>query len=127
MVAVAGLAVFAYQTLAPPDRSTPQATITGYFTALEQQNYARAWQYSSASRNDPGSQAAFTSALTADDARYGKVLRFSVTQAQNDNAGHATVTVSVTRATSPSAPLTYVVSITEYSASNWLIDSASSL
>lgn len=126
MAAVGGLAVVAYQNFAPPDRSTPQITTTGYFDALEQQNYSRAWQYSSASRNDPASQATFASALSADDGRYGKVLSFTITQSQTDNAGHATLTVSVTRATSPDVPLTYVVSVTQYSGDNWLIDSASS-
>lgn len=126
MIAVAGLSVFAYNTFAPPDRSTPQATVNGYFTALEQQNYSRAWQYSSASRNDPGSESTFADALSADDARYGKALRFTITQSQSDNAGHTSVTVSVTRADAPSAPLTYLVSVTQYSGPVWLIDSASS-
>ena len=126
MVVVGGLAVVAYQNFAPPDRSTPQATATGYFNALEQQNYARAWQFSSASRNDPGSQSSFASALSADDARYGKVLRFTITQSQSDNAGHTTLTISVTRDTTPNAPLIYMVSVTQYSGGNWLIDSASS-
>jgi hypothetical protein len=126
IVVVAGLAVVAYNNFAPPDRSTPEVTVTGYFAALEQQNYTRAWQFSSASRNDPGTQPSFASALSADDARYGKVLRFSVTQSQSDNAGHTNVTVSVTRASGPSAPLVYAVSVTQYSGSLWLIDSASS-
>lgn len=126
MVAVGGLAVVAYQNFAPPDRSTPQATTTGYFNALEQQNYSRAWQFSSASRNDPSAQSSFISALSADDGRYGQVLRFTITQSQTDNAGHATLTVSVTRAVAPDVPLVYVVSVTQYSGDNWLIDSASS-
>lgn len=125
MVAVGGLAVFAYNTFAPPDRSTPQVTVNGYFDALEQQNYSRAWQYSSASRNDPGSEASFADTLSSDDARYGKVLRFTITQSQSDNAGHTAVTVSVTRSSAPTAPLTYLVSVTQYSGPVWLIDSAS--
>jgi hypothetical protein len=125
MVIVGGLSVVAYQQFAPPDRSTPQGTVTGYFNALEQQNYNRAWQYSSASRNDAGSQSTFTSALADDDARYGKVLSFTITQTESDNAGHATETVSVTRANAPNAPLSYVVSVTQYGGSTWLIDSAS--
>ena len=126
MIAVGGLSVFAYNTFAPPDRSTPQASVTGYFDALEQQNYTRAWQYSSASRNDPGAEASFTGALSADDARYGQVTRYTVTQSQSDNAGHTDITVSVTRASAPNAPLTYAVSVTQYSGPLWLIDSATS-
>lgn len=125
MVIVGGLSVVAYQNFAPPDRSTPQITVTGYFNALEQQNYARAWQYSSASRNDTGSQATFSSALADDDARYGKVLSFTITQTVGDNVGHATETVSVTRANTPGSPLSYIVSVTQYGGSTWLIDSAS--
>ncbi len=126
MAAVGGLSVFAYNTFAPPDRSTPQATVSGYFTTLEQQNYSRAWQYSSASRNDPGSEATFDNELSSDDAHYGKVLNFTITQSQSDNAGHTEVTVSVARANAPNAPLTYIVSVTQYSGPVWLIDSASS-
>ncbi|HEY7849987.1 MAG TPA: hypothetical protein VIC27_07975, partial [Ktedonobacterales bacterium] len=120
------LTVVAYNNFAPPDRSTPQATVNGYFNALEQQNYGLAWQFASASRNDPGSQASFTSALSSDDARYGKVLHFSVASTQTDNAGHADVTVSVTRASAPTSPLIYAVSVTQYSGPLWLIDSATS-
>lgn len=124
---VAALAFFVvYPNYAPPDRSTPQTTVTGYFDALEQQNYTRAWDFSSASRNDPAAQSSFTSALTSDDARYGKVISFTITQSQSDNAGHTDETVSVTRANAPNAPLTYDVSVTLYSGPTWLIDSASS-
>jgi len=126
LMAILGVvAAVAYQNLAPPDRSTPQATTTGYFDALEQQNYARAWQFSSSSRNDASAESAFASALSADDARYGKVLRYSITQTQSDNSGHTNVTVSVTRSAAPNAPLIYAVSVTQYGGALWLIDSAS--
>ena len=125
MVAVGALALFAYDSFAPPDRSTPQASVTGYFDALEKQNYSLAWQFSAASRNDPSAQASFTTALSTDDARYGKVLRFSVTSSQTDSTGHTNMVVNVTRARAPAAPLTYAVSVTQYSGSLWLIDSAS--
>ncbi len=126
MVVVAGLAFFAYNTFAPPDRSTPTASVTGYFDSLEQQNYSRAWQFDAASRNDPGSQTSFTAALDADDSRYGKVVSYSITSAQSDTSGHTDYTVSVTRSKATSAPLTYDVSVTQYSGPLWLIDSAAS-
>ena len=126
MVVVGLLAVVAYQNFAPPDRSTPQATVNGYFHALEQQNAGLAWQYVSASRNDAGSQNVFTASLASDDTHYGKVLGYSIIQEETDNAGHYTATVNVTRANAPSAPITYIVSVTQYDGSNWLIDSASS-
>jgi hypothetical protein len=125
MVIVGGLSFVAYQNFAPPDRSTPQAAVSGYFHALEQQNASLAWQYVSASRNDPTSQSTFASSLSADDARYGKVLSFSITQSQTDNAGHYTATVNVSRVDDPTVPLTYIVSVTQYDGSTWLIDSAS--
>ncbi len=125
MVAVGALSLFAYDSFAPPDRSTPQASVTGYFDALEQQNYSRAWQFSAASRNDPGAQASFTTSLSTDDARYGKVLRFSVTSSQTDSTGHTDMIVSVTRSSAPAAPLNYAISVTQYGGSLWLIDSAS--
>lgn len=126
MVVVAGLSFFAYNTFAPPDRSTPTASVTGYFDSLEQQNYSRAWQFDAASRNDPGSQASFTAALDADDSRYGKVVSYSITSSQSDTSGHTDFTVNVTRSKATSAPLTYDVSVTQYSGPLWLIDSAAS-
>ncbi|HEU5344324.1 MAG TPA: protein kinase [Ktedonobacterales bacterium] len=126
MVVVAGLAFAAYNNFAPPDRSTPTASVTGYFNALEQQNYSRAWQFDASSRNDPNTQTSFTAALDADDARYGKVMSYTITNSQSDTTGHSDYTVSVTRAKAPNAPLTYAVSVTQYSGPLWLIDSAAS-
>ena len=126
LVVVTGLAFYAYNTFAPPDRSTPTASVTGYFDSLKQQNYSRAWQFDAASRNDPGTQAAFTAALDADDARYGKVLSYTITASQSDTVGHSDFTVSVTRSKAANAPLTYDVSVTQYSGPLWLIDSANS-
>ncbi|HEX8732391.1 MAG TPA: protein kinase [Ktedonobacterales bacterium] len=126
MVVVGVIMAVSYQNLLPPDRSTPQATVNGYFHALEQQNANLAWQYVSASRNDPSSQSAFAASLSADDAQYGKVLSFTITQQETDSAGHSTATVNVSRANAPNAPITYIVSVTQYDGSNWLIDSASS-
>ncbi len=127
LMAIIGVAaVIAYQYFAPPDRSTPQIAVSGYFTALEQQNYARAWQYTSDSRNDPNSQTASVNAFSADDGRYGAVTSFTINQIQSDSASHMIANVTVKRAKSPGAPLTYSVNLTEYDGSTWLIDSASS-
>lgn len=126
MALLGGGAMFAYQYFAPPDRSTPQATVAGYFSALEQQNYARAWQYTADSHNDPNSQAAAVNAFSADDGRYGAVTSFTVNQIGSDSAGHMVANVIVKRAKSPDSPLTYNVNLTEYDGSTWLIDGASS-
>lgn len=126
MVVVGVVGFFVYQSYAPPDRSTAQATLSGYFTSLEQQNYARAWQFSTLSRNDPASESAYATSLASDDARYGKVVAFTVTQISSVNSGDTVATVSVTRANAPNAPLTYSVNITEYSGPTWFIASAAS-
>jgi hypothetical protein len=39
----------------PPDVSSPSATVNGYYNALKARH--NAWNYMSASRNDPASQA----------------------------------------------------------------------
>ncbi|MBF6589268.1 MAG: protein kinase [Ktedonobacterales bacterium] len=109
----------------PLDRSTPQATISGYFQALTTQDDARAWQYAAASRTAVSSQNAFISGLKADDARLGRVTKFQIIQAQADNTGHVDATVAVTRANAPSTPANYTLSLTQYDGNTWLIDSIS--
>ncbi len=126
MAIIGGASVMAYQYFAPPDRSTPQVAVSGYFTALEQENYARAWQYTSDSRNDPNSQTSSVNAFSADDGRYGAVTSFTVNQIESDSASHMIANVTVKRAKSPDSPLTYNVNLTEYDGSTWLIDSATS-
>jgi serine/threonine protein kinase len=116
-------AVAAYMSYTPLDRSTPVATVTGYFDALHAQDYARAWEYSAQSNKAQSSQSAFIGSLKADDARYGRVLSAHVSgNVQEDSAGHATSSVAVTRAMAATAPQTYTVNLTQYG-SIWLIDS----
>ncbi len=107
----------------PPDRSTAQATISGYFTALSAQDYTRAWQYVAASRNDESAQASFANSLTSDDARYGRVLTYHIVQLESDNSDQVSAQVSVTRADAPSDVLTYTVALTQYGGDTWLVNS----
>lgn len=123
VVALVGVTLLGLFT--PLDRSTPQATVSGYFKALQAQNDARAWQYSALSRNDPTQQSVFVSGLQADVAHYGTVVSFQVEQLTTDALGHVQATVSVVRAKQLSAPLTYTLSVTQYDGSTWLIDSVS--
>ena len=109
--------------LAPPDRSSPRATITGYFDALQQDDFSSAWQFVSASRNDTGSQSPFTQALHADDVRYGKVLSIQIVSVDTDGTNHATVVVQATRAADAHSPVVYAISLTQYDGTTWLIDS----
>jgi hypothetical protein len=109
----------------PLDRSTPTATVTGYFQALESQNDSRAWQYTAQSRNNASQQSAFISGLQADDARYGRVTSFQVGTITTDGDGNDQMSVSVMRSKQPSTSLTYMLSLSQYNGSTWLIDSVS--
>ena len=123
LVAVGIAAMMIVPRLAPPDRSSPQATITGYFNALHQDDFSRAWQFVSASRNDTGSQDLFAQTMRADDARYGKVSAISITSVGTDSPGHATAIVQVTRANDLHTPIVYSISLTQYDGATWLMDS----
>jgi hypothetical protein len=109
------------RAVTPPDRSTAQATLSGYFDALSAREYDRAWQYVAASRNDVSQQGSFISGLQADDARYGRVLTYHINQTTTDNAGGASAQVAVTRSLAPSQVMTYTVDLTQYGGNTWLI------
>lgn len=121
---VVGIATFIIvPRLAPPDRSSPSATINGYYTALQQGDFARAWEYSAASRNDTGSQSVFTQNLRTDDIRYGKVTWLHIISVVTDSSSHATVTVQAKRANDATNPITYSIAVSQYDGTTWLIDS----
>jgi serine/threonine protein kinase len=126
---VAGvIAVFVLGMFAPPDRSTPHATVTGYFAALSAQDYARAWQYSSTSHSDPSSQANFVGNLKTDDDRFGRVISVGTVAITQDSPGSAHATVTAQRAGgsgSSGTQTTYTLVLTLYDGSTWLIDSIS--
>ena len=108
--------------LAPPDRSSPKASITGYFNALQQDDFSRAWQFVSASRNDTSSQSSFTQNQNADDVRYGKVLSIQILSIDTDSANHATAMVQATRAKARQSPVVYSISLTQFDGTTWLVD-----
>lgn len=122
VVAVVAVALHLY---APLDRSTPQGTVTGYFAAVQQQDYGRAWQYTADSANDPNSQVTFTQNQRADDALSGHVLTYRVVGSAVDNGSHETIVVVVTRAGAPQTAIQETVLLTQYGG-NWLIDSITS-
>jgi hypothetical protein len=122
LIAVGIAAVMIVPRLAPPDRSSPQATITGYFNALQQGDFNGAWQFVAASRNDTGSQALFLQTLRSDDARYGKVISIHVVSVGTDSASHATALVQVTRAGDLHNPVVYSISLSQYDGTTWLMD-----
>lgn len=106
----------------PQDRSTPRVTINGYFAALRDQNYARAWQYVAQSRDGSGSESAFTASLRSDDAREGRVLSASVTEL-DEVGGNVTAQVGVVRSDEPAATITYTVELSQADGNTWLITS----
>ena len=112
----------ATQVFAPLDRSTPTNTVTGYFAALNAQDYSRAWQYMAASQRGQTSEADFTASLSADDAQYGRVLSSKIIQLNQDASGHVSGTINVFRARAPSAPIVYTAALTQYGG-QWMIDS----
>ena len=118
-----GLGAVLIAASAPPDRSTPEATVGGYYSALEAQDYGRAWQYDADSRNNSSSQSQFMSDRRSEDQQYGRVTAFTVMPAQSDSATQATVQVNVTRA-GPGGPTTttFTVALTQYNGGTWLIN-----
>lgn len=127
LLAIAALvSVFVFGLFAPIDRSSPQATITGYFKALMAQDDSRAWQYAAGSRNDLAMESSFLANLKTDDSIHGRVLSAQIIQVDNANIGQAQATVAVTRANAPDAPITYTLVLTQYDGTTWLIDSISS-
>lgn len=108
--------------LTPPDRSSPAASITGYYTALQSRHYSHAFDYLTESQTNPGDKATVLSGLTADDQQYGRVLSAHIVNIENDG-GKATAQVTVTRALAPNAPQTLSIELTLYSGDTWLIDS----
>jgi hypothetical protein len=120
LLVVAAGALYAYRSLTALDRSTPSASVNGYFHALSARDDASAWNYDADSRNNPGGQAAFIQSLQADDASYGAVRSAHITQVSLTAPSQAIVIVSVVRANSPT-PITYTIELAEYDGTTWLI------
>jgi hypothetical protein len=110
----------------PPDRSSPRATVTGYFSAVQAQNYDLAWQYSAAIYTDATSQSRFIASLRSDDAQLGRVVKVDVDRMNivRDNSGSATVQINVYRADSANS-VTYTLIVGLYNGSLWLISNIS--
>lgn len=110
-------------TTMPPDRSSPRAAITGYFNALHDQNYARAWQFVAQSRNGTDSESAFSASLRTDDARDGRVLSSVVIQLQDEGGGNVFAQVEVVRSHEPDTHITYSLVLSQVDGDTWLISS----
>jgi hypothetical protein len=123
LVVVVAVMVLNATTL--PDRSSPQATVTGYFAALSAQDYARAWQYNAASRTNVSGESSFVNGLKSDDGRFGRVLSAKMS-GMDSSGGQAIVQVDVTRAKAPDTVMSYSLDITQFDNDTWLISSITS-
>lgn len=120
LLVIASGVFYAYRTLTIVDRSTPQATVTGYFHALSAQDYAAAWHYDADSRNNPSAQTVFIQSVQADDANYGVVRSASITQITPINSSQVAVSVSVLRGDSQTQ-MSYMLNLIQYNGSEWYI------
>ncbi|HLZ24134.1 MAG TPA: serine/threonine-protein kinase [Ktedonobacterales bacterium] len=108
-----------------PDRSSPQATVSGYFAALKAQDYQRAWQYNAQSRTDVSAESNFINGLKSDDAHYGRVINSHITSLEN-SGGPVIAQVDVSRSLAPGTIITYALNLTEFDNDTWLIAGISS-
>ena len=114
--------VTAIRNATPPDRSSPTATINGYYAALKGQNYSRAWVFLTDSQTNVSDKSTVLSGLAADDLHYGRVLSVSIVSTENDSGGKVAARVMVTRALAPDAPQSVSIELSQYSGGTWLID-----
>jgi serine/threonine protein kinase len=115
---------YTYMNFTALDRSSPQTTVTGYFAAVKAKDYAKAWQFYAGSRNDPADQTSFIQGLQTDDYNYGVVRGVTITDVSAVTSSESIVTATVTRGSGQTA-MTYVLDLTQYDGSTWLITTIS--
>lgn len=123
---IVGGGYYAFTNLArigPPDISSPAASVNGFYSALTARDYNAAWNYTSASRNNPGSQAVFTSTTKSQDDTLGKVISAQITGTVQDSSGRVTVTVATRRGEPSNSSSNYTLTLVQYGGSSWLIES----
>jgi serine/threonine-protein kinase len=121
VVLIAAVAIVLFtRAFAPLDRSNPTATANGYFSAVQTGDFARAWQYMTASERGQIPESQFDQGLRADDNLYGHVMSATLSTPRQDAGGTVTITVSVVRALS-ATPIAYSVVLNQYGGL-WLID-----
>jgi hypothetical protein len=113
---------------APPDRSSPSATVNGYYNALSHQNYSLAFQYLQDSRNQVSSKSGDISGLQSDEATLGRIVSYTITDITDNSATQVTVSVAITRSPPHGSKTVsnFVVSVTQYDGSTWLITNITS-
>jgi serine/threonine protein kinase len=128
LLVAAIVAAVIYNASAPPDRSSPKATVSGYFAALEAENFTLAWQFSAAMITDATSQASFIAILAQNDAQLGRVQQAYVNDMtiDNDSSGTTTAQLNVVRAHSPNIAVSNTLILGLYNGNLWLINSITS-
>jgi hypothetical protein len=119
VTAIIGAVIF--NASAPPDRSSPRATVIGYYAALEAQNYNLAWQFSADTITSATSQASFIASLRQDNAQLGRVQNVNHLTITNDSSGTTTVQLDVARMRSSTVSNTLILGL--YNGNLWLINS----
>jgi hypothetical protein len=119
VTAIIGAVIF--NASAPPDRSSPRATVIGYYAALQAQNYNLAWQFSADTITNATSQASFIDSLQQENAQLGRVEKVDQLSIANDSSGTTTVQLNVVRTHSPTVSNTLILGL--YNGNLWLINS----
>lgn len=114
---------------APLDRSSPTATVNGYYTALSHKNYTLAFQFMTDSRNQVGNESSDISGFQSDDATSGPIISFRIAGIQDISSTQVTVSVTVTRnppaGSGGSAISNFTLTVTQYDGNTWLISNVS--
>ncbi len=104
------------------DESSPQATINGYLSALENHDYQRAYGYFSQTMAGTETYDQFASEQQATNAQLGDIASYTIGQPVSAGPDSNDVTVTINRKNSALPDtITYVVTLTNGS---WLIDKA---
>ena len=104
------------------DMTTPQATVSGYFSALKNQDYQRAYSYVSNQFIAAESNSQFTTAQKNDQSTLGSVTAYTITSIAATGTDKDEAKVTVTR---DAKPLTYTVELSTTD-NKWQIDSVTS-
>jgi serine/threonine protein kinase len=108
--------------IGPPDVSSPAASVNGYYRAMKAGDYNTAWNYMSASRNEPTLKTAFTSSTKSQDDTLGRVVSAQITSTVLDSTGRVSVTVAIQRGEPSNSSSNYTLVLAQYGGSSWLIE-----
>jgi serine/threonine protein kinase len=111
-------------SLGTMDESTPQATLSGYMAALQNQDYHRAYAYLSTQMTSTETYDAFAQAQQNTNSTLGTIQSFHIASIATVGPGSDQVTVTIDRSGS-SIPETITFAVSQQGG-DWLIDDAPS-